>query len=101
MAAQRRDVFSFSEFWSFGADDRCAAVASAALRGDLEMLKDNCDSDDRAIFISPGVGVEEANLPDVLEHWTLREYVELACLRAAAGSSRRRNLQSVLLWLEG
>ena len=93
--------FPFSEFWSFGADDRCAAVASAALRGDLEMLKDICDSSDGSIFISPGVGVEEANLPDVLEHWTLREYVELALLRAATGSSRRRNLQSVLLWLEG
>ena len=70
VAAQRRDVFSFSEFWSSGADDRCAAMASAALRGDLEMLKDTCDSDDYTIFISPGVGVEEANLPDVLEHWT-------------------------------
>ena len=100
VAAQRRDVFSFSEFWSFGADDRCAAVASAALRGDLEMLKDICHSDDCSILFSPGVGVEEANLPDVLEHWALREYVELAFLRAATGSSRRRNLQSVLLWLE-
>ena len=100
MAAQRRDVFSFFEFWSFGADDRCAAVASAALRGDLEMLKDMCDSDDCSIFISPGAGVEEINLPDVLKHWTLREYVELAFLRAATGSSRRRNLQSVLSWLE-
>ena len=92
--------FSFSEFWSFGADDRCAAAASAALRGDLEMLKDICDSDDCSIFISPGVGMEETNLPDVLEHWTLREYVELAFLRSATGSSRCRNLQSVLLWLE-
>ena len=27
VAAQRRDVFSFSEFWSFGAHHRCAAVA--------------------------------------------------------------------------
>ena len=100
VAAQRRDAFSFSEFWSFGADDRCAAVASAALMGDLEMLKDICDSDDCSIFDSPGVGVEETNLPDVLEHWTrLREYVELAFLRAAIGSSRRQNLQSVLLWL--
>ena len=94
VAAQRRDVFSFAEFWSLGADDRCAAVASAALRGDLEMLKDICDSDDCSI------GVEEANLPDVLEHWALREYVELAFLRATTGSSRHRNLQSVLLWLE-
>ena len=101
VAAQRRDVFSFSEFWLFGADDRCAAVASASLRGDLEMLKDICNSDDCSIFISPGVSVEEANLPDVLEHWTLCEYVELAFLRAGTGSSRRRNLQSVLLWLEG
>ena len=32
--------------------------------------------------------MEEANnLPDVLEHWTLREYVELAFLRAATGST--------------
>ena len=52
------------------------------------------------IFSSPGVGVEKANLPSVLEHWTLREYVELALLCAATGPSRRRNLQSVLLWLE-
>ena len=56
----------------------------AALRGDLEMLKDTCDSSDGSIFISPGV--EEANPPDVLEHWTLREYVELALLRAATGT---------------
>ena len=99
-AAQRRDVFSFSEFWSFGADDRCAALASAAWQGDLEMLKYICDSDDWSIFFSPGVGVEEANLPDVLGHWTLREYVGAGILRAATGSSSRRNLQSVLLWLE-
>ena len=45
--------------------------------------------------------LEEANLLDVLEHWTLREYVELAFLRAARGSSRRRNLHTVLLWMEG
>ena len=51
--------------------------------------------------MSPGVGVEEANLPDVLEHWTLREYVELAFLRAATGSIRRQNLHSVLLWMDG
>ena len=101
VAAQRGDVVSFSDFWSFGADDRCAAVASAALRGDLEMLKDICDSDDCSIFISPGVGVEEANLPDVFEHWTLREYVELAFLRAATGSIRHQNLHSVLLWTDG
>ena len=92
MAAQRRDVFPFSEFWSFGSDDRCAAAASVALRGDLEMVKDICDSDDCSIFISPGVNVEEVNLPDILEDWTLREYVELAFLLAATGSSRRRNL---------
>ena len=47
------------------------------------------------------MGVEKANLPDVLEHWTLREYVELAFLRAAAGSSRRQTLHSVLLWMDG
>ena len=82
-------------------DDRCAAAVSAALRGDLEIFKDICDSDDCSIFISPGVGVEEANLPDILEYWILREYVELAFLRVAIGSSRRRNLQSVFLWLEG
>ena len=103
MAAQRGDVVSFSDFWSFGADDqgRGAAVASAALSGDMEMLKDIFESNDCAIFISPGVGVEEANLPDVFEHWILREYVELAFLRAATGSSRRQNLHSVLLWMDG
>ena len=36
-----------------------------------------------------------------LEHWNLREYVELAFLRAARGSSRRHILQAVLLWMEG
>ena len=76
-------------------------MASAALRGDLEMLKDIFESNDCTIFISPGVGAEEANLPDVLEHWTLREYVELAFLRAATGSIRRQNLHSVLLWMDG
>ena len=44
VAVQRGDVISFSDFWSFGADDRCAAAASAALRGDLDMLEDICDS---------------------------------------------------------
>ena len=33
--------------------------------------------------------------------FSLREYVELAFLRAATGSSTRRNLQSMLLWLGG
>ena len=82
------DCFSFSDFWSFGADDpgRSVAVAWAALSGDLERLKDIFESDDRSIFIQRP-GVEEANLPDVLEHWTLREYVELAFLHAARGSS--------------
>ena len=44
VAAQRGDIVSFSDFWSLGADDqgRGAAVASAALRGDLAMLKDIC-----------------------------------------------------------
>ena len=38
--------FPFSDSWSFGADDqgRGAAVASAALRGDWEMLKDIFES---------------------------------------------------------
>ena len=75
-------------------------VASAALSGDLERLKDIFESDDCSIFIQRP-GVEEANLPDVLEHWTLREYVELALLPAATGSSRRHNLHSVLLCMEG
>ena len=100
MAAQRGDVVSFSDSWSFGADDRCAAVVSAALRGNLEMLKDICDSDGCSNCIRPGVGVEEANLPDVFEHWTLREYVELAFLRASTGSIKHQNLHSVLLWID-
>ena len=37
-------LFPFSDFWSFGADDSCAAVASAALKGDLEILNDICNS---------------------------------------------------------
>ena len=95
------DCFSFPDFWSFGADDpgRSVAVAWAALSDDLERLKD-IESDDRSIFIQRP-GVEEANLPDVFEHWTLREYVELAFLRAAKGSSKRHNLHTVLLWMEG
>ena len=75
-------------------------AVSAALSGDLERLKDIFKSDDCSVFIQRP-GVEEANLPDVLEHWTLREYVELACLRAGRGSSRRHSLQAVLLWMEG
>ena len=75
-------------------------MASAGLKGDLENLKDIFESDDCSIF-TQRPGAEEANLPDVLEHWTLREYVELAFLRAATGSSRRQNLYSVLLWMEG
>ena len=96
-------MFPFPTSGRFGADDqgRGAAVASAALRGDLEMLKDIFELNDCTIFIGPGVGVEEANLPDVLEHWTFREYVELAFLRAATGSIRRQNLHSVLLWMDG
>ena len=56
VAAQRGDVVSLSDFWSFGADDqgRGAAVASAALRGDLEMLKGIFEPNDCTIFISPG-----------------------------------------------
>ena len=103
VAAQRGDFFSFSDFWSFGADDqgRGAAVASAALSGDSERLRDIFESDGCSMVIQRP-GVEEANnLPDVLEHWTLREYVELAFLRAATGSSRRHNVHSVLLWMEG
>ena len=56
-----RDVISFSDFWSFGADDRQVAVTSAALRGDLEIFKDICDSDDCSVFIFSGVGVEDSN----------------------------------------
>ena len=75
-------------------------MASAALGGDLERLKDIFESDDCSIFIQRP-GVEKANLPDVLEHWTLREYVELPFLRTARGSSRRHSLQALLLWMEG
>ena len=75
-------------------------MASAALSGNLERLKYNFESDDRSVY-SQRPGVEEANLPDVPEHWTRHEYVELAFLRAARGSSRRHSLQAVLLWMEG
>ena len=95
------DRLTFSGFWSFEADDqgRSDAMPSAALSGDLERMKDIFESDDCSIFTQrPGVG--EASLPDVLEHWTLRDYVELAYLRAARGSSRRHSLQAVLLWME-
>ena len=90
-------TFPFSDFWSLGAEDqsRSVAVARAALSGDLERLKDIFESDDCSIFIQRP-GVEGANLPDVLEHLTLREYVELAFLCAARGSSKRHNL-----WMEG
>ena len=67
--------------------------------GDSEKLKGIFESDDCSIFIERP-GVEVANLP-YLEHWTLREYVELALLRAARRSSRRHSLQAVLLWMEG
>ena len=100
--AEGADCYSFSDFWLFGAGDpgRSVAVAWAALSGDLERLKDIFESDDRSIFVQRP-GVEEGNVPDVLEHWTLCEYVELAFLRAARGSSRRHNLHTVLLWMEG
>ena len=76
LAVQRRNVcaqvgggdrLSFSDFWSFGADDqgRSVAVAWAALSGDLERLKDIYESDDFSIFIQRP-GVEEADLRDVL-----------------------------------
>ena len=100
-AVQRRDDFSCSEFWSCRADDRRAAAASVALRGKLQLLKNIWDSDDCSIFINPGVNVEEANLSDDLEYWILHEYAELVFLRAATASNRRRNLQSIFLWLEG
>ena len=66
----------------------------------MERLKDIFESDDCSIFIQRP-GVEEANLPDVLEHWTLRECVELAFLPAARLSSRCHSLQAVLLRMEG
>ena len=71
-----------------------------ALRGGLERLKQIFESDNCSIFIQRP-GVEEANLPDVLEHWALCECVELAFLRVARGSSRCPNLHSVLLWMGG
>ena len=52
------DRLSFSHFWPFGEDDqgRGVAVASVALSGDLERLKDISESDDSSIFIQhPGV----------------------------------------------
>ena len=104
VAAQRRDVFSFSvPFPRSGRLGRMIDVLLWLLRPRGATWK--CSRTFAILmiapfFISPGVGVEEANLPDVLEHWTLREYVELAFLRAVTGSSGRRNLQSVLLCLE-
>ena len=94
------DCLSFSD-WPLGADDRChsVAVASTALSGNLDRLKDIFESDDCSIF-TQRPGVAEAELPDALQHWTPREYVELAVLRAARGSSRRQSLQAVLLWME-
>ena len=92
--------FPFPTSGRLGQMIKVAVLASAALSGDLERLKDIFESDDCSIFIQRP-GVEEANLPGVLEHWTLREYVELAFLRAATGSSRRRNLRSMLLWMDG
>ena len=63
------ESFSFSDFWSLEADSqgRSVAVAWAALSGDLERLKDIFESDDCSIF-TQRPGVEEANLPDVLEN---------------------------------
>ena len=46
-------------------------MAPAALSGDLERLKDIFESDDCSIFLQCP-GVEE---PDVLEDWTLCEYI--------------------------
>ena len=80
----------------------CAVrLASAALSGDMERLKDIFESDDCSIFIQRPCAEEANHLPDVLEHWALREYVELPFLRDARGSSRRHSLQAVLLRMEG
>ena len=56
------DCFSFSDFWSFGADDRgrSVAVAWAALSDDLERVKDIFESDDCSICVQRP-GVEGAN----------------------------------------
>ena len=95
LMARRGDVISFSDFWSFGADDRQVAAISAALRGDLEMFKDICDSDDCSVFNRSGVGVEDSNLSDLFKYWTLHEYAELAFLRASRDSIRHPNLHPV------
>ena len=69
-------------------------------RNDLEMLKIICDSEDYSIFISPEIDIEIINISDILEYWILREYAELVFVRAAIGSSRRRNLSSILILLQ-
>ena len=97
LATQHRDIFSFSEFWSFGADDRLIGANSASLRDDLEIFKDICDSDDYSIFINASMNAEEINLSDILEYWILRANMELIFLDATIGLNRRRNLQSVIL----
>ena len=64
-----RHIFSFSEFWSFEADDRSIIEMSAISRDHQQIFKDICDSDDYSIFFSNvGADVEEANLPDILEY---------------------------------
>ena len=51
------DRLSFSDFWSFGADDQGRSVAVlSAPGGNLERLKDIFESDECSIFIErPGV----------------------------------------------
>ena len=74
-------------------------MASAALSGDLEKPKDSFESDDRS-FYSQRPGVEEANLPDVPEHWTRHEYVELACW-PREGQADVTVCRLLLWWMEG
>ena len=96
------DIISFSDFWPFGADDSDCGIAeiSAALRDDLEMMKDIFESYDCGIFSNPDKHVEEVDLSDILEYWVLREYMELIFLRIMIGSIRYQNMISIFLEID-
>ena len=47
--------------------------------------------------MNAGIDLEEINLPDIFEYWTLHEDIELIFLRAVPDSRRLQNLYSVFL----
>ena len=58
-----------------------------------QMLRHLFESELCSVFVARPSALR-AGLPDVMEYWTLREYVESTLLRAAPNSARRQSLQA-------